>query len=64
MVNFETNDFKKNYKKILKSKNIYLFNVNEPTPSIRILHNLNISKVLLVELKARNTNYGKRKSSK
>ena len=26
MVNFSTNDFKKNYKKIFKNKNIFLFN--------------------------------------
>ena len=66
MVNFETNDFKKNYKKIFKSKNIYFFNnENEPTPSIRILHNLNISKVLFGRIESmRNTNYGKRKSFK
>ena len=66
MVNFETNDFKKNYKKIFKNKNIYLFNnVNEPTPSIRILHNLNISKVLFGRIESmRNTYYGKRKSLK
>ena len=66
MVNFETNDFKKNYKKIFKNKNIFLFNnVNEPTPSIKILYNLNISKVLFGRIESmRNTDYGKRKSYK
>ena len=66
MVNFSTNDFKKNYKKIFKNKNIFLFNnINEETPSIRILYNLNISKVLFGRLESmKNTDYGKRKSFK
>lgn len=66
MVNFATKDFKKNYKKIFKNKNIFLFNnINEVTPSIKILHNLNISKVLFGRLESmRNTDYGKRKSFK
>ena len=66
LVNFETKDFKKNYKDSFKNKNISFFNnVNEPTPSIRILHNLNISKVFFNRLHSmRNTDYGKRKSFK
>ena len=68
MVNFETNDFfkKKDYKNKFKNKNIFLFNnVNEPTPSIRILYNLNISKVLFGRTESmRDTDYGKRKSFK
>ena len=68
LVNFESNDFfkKKDYKNKFKNKNIFLFNnVNEPTPSIRILYNLNISKVLFGRTESmRNTDYGKRKSFK
>tara|TARA_B110000027_G_scaffold602_1_gene540 strand:+ start:626 stop:1420 length:795 start_codon:yes stop_codon:yes gene_type:complete len=66
MVNFETKDFKKDYKDRFKNKNIFFFtNVNESTPSIRILHNLNISKVLFGRIESmRNTDYGKRKSFK
>ena len=66
LVNFETQDFKKNYKDSFINKNIFFANNNnEPTPSIRILHNLNISKVLFMRLYSmRDTDYGKRRSFK
>ena len=66
LVNFETKDFKKNYKDCFKNKNIFFFNnVTEPIPSLGILRNLNISKVLFGRIyNMKYTDYGKRKSFK
>lgn len=65
-VNFQTEDFPKNFQEIFNNKIVYLFtNIIETIPSIFILFKLKIGKVFLGRCNSmKSFNYGRRKSYK